>query len=78
MATAYATPILSTGGAIATTIPNGMGASDTSFTLALATNWSFANNFYVDVDRGLPTEEKILCSGISGLVVTVASGGRGD
>lgn len=65
------------GGAISTTVPTGMASGDTTFTVAAATNWSFANNFYVVVDRGLSTEEKILCSGISSLVVTVASSGRG-
>lgn len=59
------------GGAISTTIPNGMGSTDTSFTVAAATGWSFSNPFYVVVDRGLSTEEKMLCSGISGLVVSI-------
>lgn len=76
MAVAYARRSFP-GGAIATTIPTGMGSGDTSFTLAAATNWSVANNFYVVVDRGLSTEEKIGCSGITSLTVTVASGGRG-
>lgn len=74
MATAYARRSFA-GGAISTTIPTGMGSSDSTFTLAASTNWTFANNFYVVVDRGLSTEEKILCSSISGLVVTVSARG---
>jgi hypothetical protein len=66
------------GGAVATTIPTGMGSSDTSFTLAASTGWSFANDFFVVVDRGLSSEEKIECTGIAGLVVSVAVRGADD
>jgi hypothetical protein len=63
------------GGAISTTIPTGMGSGDTSFTIAASTGWSFANDFFVVVDRGLSSEEKIECTGIAGLVVAVAARG---
>jgi hypothetical protein len=63
------------GGAISTTIPTGMGSADTSFTIAASTGWSFANDFFVVVDRGLSSEEKIECTGIAGLVVSVATRG---
>lgn len=67
------------GGAISTTVPLGMGSSDASFTLATggSTNWpdGSTGNFTVVIDTATP--EKILCSARSGLVVTVASSGRG-
>lgn len=67
------------GGAVLTTVPLQIGSSDTSFTLATggSTNWpdGSGGNFTVVVDAATP--EKINCSARSGLVVTVASGGRG-
>ena len=63
------------GGAISTTVPTGMGSSDTTYTLALATGWTVTNNWFTVVDRGLSTEEKIENSGIASLVVSVANRG---
>jgi hypothetical protein len=54
-----------------------MGASDMSFVLVAATNWpgSPANNFAVCIDRGTPSEEKILCSSNTGTTVVVVTRG---
>lgn len=76
MATPYARRMFN-GGALTTTVPLQIGAADSSFTLASATNWpdGSTGNFVVVVDQGSP--EKILCSARSGNVVTVAASGRG-
>lgn len=68
------------GGSIVTTVPLSIGASDSSFTLAASTNWpdGSSGNFMVVLDFGNSTQEKVLCSSRSGLVVTVAASGRGD
>jgi len=67
------------GGGATTTLSTAMGSADTSFVLAAATDWpgAAANNFVAVVDRGTPSEEKILCASNSGTTVTVASSGRG-
>lgn len=78
MTAAYARKMYS-GGSIVTTVPTGMASGDSSFTLAASTNWSdgSAGTFFVVVDFGLSTQEKIECSSRTGLVVTVAASGRG-
>jgi hypothetical protein len=54
------------------TVP-GVGGT---FTLSSSTGWTFtATPFVVVVDRGLATEEKILCSAIAGTTVTVGQRG---
>lgn len=59
-------------GAMTATVPAAAG----TFSLALATGWSFGGlPFVVVVDRGLATEEKILCSDIAGTTVTVSQRG---
>jgi hypothetical protein len=68
------------GAAVPTTLGAAILSTDTSFTIASATGWSFTNGggpFVVVIDRGTAQEEKILCSGIAGTTVTVAAGGRG-
>lgn len=47
-----------------------------TFTITSATGWTFtAMPFVVVLDRGQPTEEKILCSNISGSTLTVQTRG---
>jgi hypothetical protein len=55
-----------------------MSSSDTSFTLVSATGWpgSPGNNFFVVIDRGTSSEEKVLCSSNSGTTVTVSARGQ--
>lgn len=65
------------GGAVSTTLSASMAAGDTTFTITSNTGWTFTNNFYVVIDRGLSTEEKVYCASISSSTVTVASSGRG-
>ena len=83
MATPYALRSFAGGGQV-TTLANTMQITDTSFSLTTASGWSNlggANgNFWVEIDPGLPTDEKILCSALSGLVVTCVGrgGGSGD
>ena len=83
MATPYALRSFA-GGAQVTTLASVMQITDISFSLTAASGWSNlggANgNFWVEIDPGLPTDEKILCSALSGLVVTCVGrgGGSGD
>ena len=74
------------GGAPLATISAPMGASDTSFTISPTTGWTSADGhalgtdgpFVIDIDRGLASEEKILCTSInlgSGLVEVYNTGG---
>lgn len=56
-----------------TDVSPGVGGT---FTLTSSTGWAFTTvPFVVVVDRGAPTEEKILCSAITGTTVTVAARG---
>lgn len=77
MATAYARRSFN-GGAVATTVANGIGIGDGSCTIASASGWPSGSggHFFVDVDKGLPTEEKIECSGLAGTLLTFAGSGR--
>jgi hypothetical protein len=65
------------GAAVVTTITSNIASSGTgTFTIASATGWTFtATPFVVVVDRGLPAEEKILCSGIAGTTITMQTRG---
>ena len=70
------------GGGTTTTLASAMGAFDTSFAIFSSTGWpgtlpGSSSGFIVVIDRGLITEEKILCSGNSGTTVSVATSGRG-
>ena len=78
MATPYARRQFA-GGSIVTTVPLAIGTNDGSFTLAASTNWpdGSVGNFVIVLDFGNSTQEKVLCSTRSGLVITVAASGRG-
>lgn len=67
------------GGAPGTTVPGGIGLTDTSSTLASGTNWPSGGSgfFYAVADLGNPNEEKILCASTVGNLLTYATGGRG-
>jgi hypothetical protein len=75
------------GQAQATTLAAAISTGDTTFTLQNVDSWyetpNYVNQlgvtgpFVVALDYNTSSEEKILCSGISGTTVTVASGGRG-
>lgn len=70
------------GAAPATTLLAGISDSATSFTVASSGGTGYptggANgDFFVVIDRGLSSEEKIRCSSRSGDVFTVATSGRG-
>lgn len=67
------------GGAAPTTLTASMSVSDTSFTIASNTGWptGAVGPFYVVIDPGTASEEKVLCSLQSVSVVTVSGGGRG-
>lgn len=65
------------GAGTTTTLATGMLFTDLTFTIGAATGWPGTPgvNFYVVIDRGNPTEEKILCTQNVGTTVTAA--GRG-
>ena len=74
------------GGAPVATISAPMGSTDTSFTISPTTGWTSADGhalgtdgpFVIDIDRGLASEEKILCTSINlgtGLVQVYNTGG---
>lgn len=67
------------GGAVSTTLSASMSAGDTSFTIANNTGWptGAVGTFYVVLDVGTASEEKVLCSTQSAGTVGVAGGGRG-
>lgn len=65
------------GGAVATTLTSGINATALTLPIAASTGWPpGVNEFYVCIDRGLSTEEKVLCASRSGLNITVASTGK--
>lgn len=68
------------GGGTTTTLSASMASTDTSFLIASASGWpgSPGVNFYVVIDRGTASEEKILCASNSGTTVSVAASGRGS
>lgn len=66
------------GAAPRTTLAGTLSGVATSFSVASGTGYPTGTNpFVVVVDRGLSTEEKILCSARSGANFTVATSGRG-
>lgn len=77
------------GKAQATTLTADVTNVATSFTVTSASTWletvgpnsgqplGTSGPFVITLDYGYPTEEKVLCSNISGTTITVASGGRG-
>lgn len=67
------------GSATPTTLTASMSVSDLSFSIATNTGWPTGGvgSFYVVIDPGSGSEEKVLCSAQSSSVVTVAGAGRG-
>lgn len=68
------------GAAPPTNLLSAITATAMSFGLVSSTGYptgSGGHPFVLDIDSGLPTEEKVLCASLSGGVVTVAVGGRG-
>lgn len=65
------------GGAVQTTITAGITNASTSFAIASSTGWpdGGVGAFYVVIDPGLSSEEKILCSTRSTLTVNVTTRG---
>lgn len=63
------------GGAVSTTLTSGITATSLTLTIASATNWPLGSNgpFFIVIDRGLSTEEKVLVTSRSGTTLTVAS-----
>lgn len=68
------------GGGAATTLTAGINSSVESFAIADGTNWpsGSSGDFFVVIDRGTPTEEKVRCQTLSTGTVAVRSGGRGS
>lgn len=67
------------GAAAPATLSVSMGSGDASFIISTGTNWptGATGPFFVVIDPGLGTEEKISCSARSGTSLTVAGSGRG-
>lgn len=67
------------GAAVQTTLATSMSSIDASFSIASGTGWptGATGPFFVVVDPGTGTEEKILCSSRTATVVAVAGSGRG-
>jgi hypothetical protein len=67
------------GAAAATTLTAPMGTTDTTATVGATTNWpnTATGPFVITIDRGTPSEEKVLVSAYTSTGLTVASGGRG-
>jgi hypothetical protein len=62
-----------------TSLTSSISATDTTFQVSSGTGYptGAAGPFVLDIDAGTSSEEKILCSSLSGTTVTVAAGGRG-
>ena len=71
--------ITHSGAAPPTNLLSSITATALSFGLTSSTGYPTGSGgpFVIDIDAGLPTEEKILCSSLSGGTITVAPGGRG-
>jgi hypothetical protein len=71
--------ITHSGAAPPTNLQSAITATAMSFALTSSTGYPTGSGgpFVLDIDGGLPTEEKILCSSLSGGTVTVATNGRG-
>lgn len=67
------------GGASAAALVTSMSISDLAFSITTNTGWPTGGvgSFFAVIDPGTSSEEKVLCSGQSSGLVTVASGGRG-
>lgn len=67
------------GGAVVTTLSGSINASDTSIPITLATGWPSGTNgeFFVVINKGASTEEKVRIDTRSGTTLTVTSSGRG-
>ena len=67
------------GAAPPTNLLSAITATAMSFGLTSSTGYPTGSGgpFVLDIDPGQPTEEKVLCSSLSGGTVTVATGGRG-
>lgn len=66
------------GNATATTVPAGLSAGATSCVIGSATGWPTSGPFYVVVDPGLSTEEKVLVGSISGTTISSLTRGVDD
>lgn len=68
------------GAAVATTVVGSVGSGDTSINIASATGWpdGSGGNFFVVIDKGTASEEKIEIATRSGTTLTVAGSGRGS
>ena len=71
--------ITHSGAAPPTNLLSAITATAMSFGLTSSTGYPTGSGgpFVIDIDAGLPTEEKVLCSSLSGGTITVAPGGRG-
>lgn len=67
------------GAAPATTLNGGIGSGDASITVTSGTGWPTGSqgDFFVVIDRGLPSEEKIRCASRTGNTIAVQTSGRG-
>lgn len=65
------------GGAVETTISSGIGTGDTSISIGVATGWpdGSAGHFFVVVDEGTSSEEKVDVTSRSTLTLTVGARG---
>lgn len=66
------------GNATATTVSAGLSAGATSCVIGSATGWPTSGPFYVVVDPGLSTEEKLLVGSISGTTISSLTRGVDD
>jgi hypothetical protein len=66
------------GGGVTTTLSAAMASTDTTFSITADTGWpgSVGTDFFVVIDRGTASEEKILCSSNTGTTVIVANRGQ--
>lgn len=67
------------GSAAAATLTATMGVADSTFTISTNIGWPTGSvgTFFVVIDQGTSSEEKILCQTQASSTVTVAGGGRG-
>lgn len=68
------------GNAPATTLNGGINASTLSIVVTSATGYpagGASGPFFIVIDRGLTSEEKVLCDSVSGATFTVNAAGRG-
>lgn len=67
------------GGAVATTLTSGIDGSTLTIPIAAATGWptGSAGDFYIVIDRGTASEEKIRVDTRTTLTLTAIAGGRG-